>query len=112
MNEINETVHEAIEVRSERVDDIPLLLAQMEKLGVAEVLDSHIKAHGLRQGLSAGQVATVWLSYILSQGDHRKSQLEPWAGERLSMLSHCLQSEVRALDFSDDRLSDLLRDLE
>jgi hypothetical protein len=38
MNEINETVNESIEVSSERVDDIPLLLAEMERLGIAEVL--------------------------------------------------------------------------
>jgi transposase len=102
---------ETVKVRNERVDDIPLLLAQMQKLGVAEVIDEQIKPHGLRQGLSIGQVVTVWLSYILSRGDHRKSQLEPWAAERLSTLRSCLEQEVRPLDFSDDRLSDVLREL-
>ncbi len=104
-------MNETVKVRNERVDDIPLLLAQMQKLGVAEVIDKQIKPHGLRQGLSIGQVVTVWLSYILSRGDHRKSQLEPWAAERLTTLTSCLEQEVRPLDFSDDRLGDVLREL-
>jgi transposase len=104
-------MNETVKVRNERVDDIPLLLAQMQKLGVAEVIDEQIKPHGLRQGLSIGQVVTVWLSYILSRGDHRKSQLEPWAAERLNTLTSCLEQEVRPLDFSDDRLGDVLREL-
>jgi transposase len=108
---MKETVNENVEVRTERVDDIPLLLAQMEKLGVAEVLDEHIKAHGLRQGLSIGQVVTVWLSYILSQGDHRKSYLEGWAEERLETLSYCLGTAVEGRDVNDDRLTDVLREL-
>ena len=95
-------------MKTERVDDIPLLLSQMEKMGIAEVIDETITTHGHWQGLSMGKVVMVWLSYILSQGDHRKSHVEDWVAERLSSLSSCLDEEVRALDFSDDRLSDIL----
>lgn len=102
-------MEEALEVKTERVDDIPLLLSQMEKMGIPEVIDETIKTHGHWRGISIGKVATVWLCYILSQGDHRKSQVEDWAAQRLSSLSSCLDEEVRALDFSDDRLSDILR---
>lgn len=111
MSEINATGNKSVEVRTERVDDIPLLLAQMEKLGIAEVLDSHIKAHGLRQGLSVGQVVMIWLSYILSQGDHRKSYLEGWVAERLETLSSCLETTLKGSDVNDDRLTDVLHDL-
>ena len=32
--------------RTERVDDIPLLLAQMEKMNIAALLDKHFPMHG------------------------------------------------------------------
>nr|VFJ64949.1 MAG: protein of unknown function (DUF4277) [Candidatus Kentron sp. FM]VFJ66389.1 MAG: protein of unknown function (DUF4277) [Candidatus Kentron sp. FM]VFK16082.1 MAG: protein of unknown function (DUF4277) [Candidatus Kentron sp. FM] len=65
--------------RVERVDDIPLLLAQMRKLHLPELLDEHFRAHGNWQGLSIGQVTCGWLSYILSEGDHRLNHVESWA---------------------------------
>jgi hypothetical protein len=51
-------------LKTERVDDIPLLLAQLERMGVQELLDQHFPTHGNWQGLSLGQVAIVWLSHI------------------------------------------------
>jgi transposase len=91
-------------IRSERVDDIPLLLEQVERMGVPRLLDAHIGQHGNWQGLSLGWVATVWLSHILSQADHRMNQVQAWAAERLVTLRICIGQAVRALDLSDDRL--------
>ena len=57
---------------SERSDDIPLLLHQLHQLQIAEVIDAHLPApHGNRQGLSYGQLSELFLSYIMSQADHR-----------------------------------------
>ncbi len=42
---------------TERVDDIPLLLQQMQHLGLAQLIDAHLHPHGNRQGLSYGQIA-------------------------------------------------------
>ena len=95
-------------IRAERVDDIPLLLAQMRKIRLAELIEQHFQAHGNWQGLNIGQVMVGWLSYILSQGDHRLNHVESWAGRLLVTLSTGLEAEVRALDFSDDRLAALL----
>jgi len=95
-------------VTNERVDDIPLLLAQMERMGVPSLLDEFFPTHGNWQGLSLGWTTTVWLAHILSEGDHRLNQVQSWAEKRLEMLSRCTGQEVRALDFSDDRLADVL----
>lgn len=92
----------------ERVDDIPLLLAQMEKMGVSELLNQHFLTHSNWQGLSLGDLARVWLSFILSEGDHRLNQLEVWAVKRLKMLQICLGQPVRREDFTDDRLALML----
>jgi transposase len=99
---------EQLTISHERVDDIPLLLAQLDRMEVAEVLDRCFPTHGNWQGLSLGQVVSVWLTFILSEANHRMSHVEPWADRRRQTLSTCLGSEVRALDFSDDRLAAVL----
>lgn len=98
-------------LKTERVDDIPLLLAQLERMGVQELLEQHFPTHGNWQGLSLGQVAIVWLSHILSQADHRMNQVQSWAEKRIESLSIILGQEVRALDLSDDRLESVVFNL-
>ena len=91
--------------RIERVDDVPLLLAQLSKMEVAPLLDAHFPMHGNWQGLSLGEVTVGWLGYILSEGDHRLNAVEGWAEGLLMTLQGGLgRSDVRSLDFSDDRL--------
>lgn len=62
----------------ERIDDIPLLLAQMKTLQLAELLDKAFPMHGNWQGLSLGNIVQVWLAYILNEGDHRLNHVESW----------------------------------
>lgn len=89
----------------ERIDDIPLLLAQMEKIQLAKLLDEQFPRHGNWDGLGLGHIVQVWLAYILSEGDHRLNHVEGWSGGLLMTLEHCLGKTIRALDFSDDRLA-------
>jgi transposase len=91
--------------RTERVDDIPLLLAQMDNMNIAALLDKHFPMHGNWQGLSLGQIVLVWLAYILSEGDHRLNSVQGWVAGILMTLIVCLKADgLRELDFSDDRL--------
>jgi transposase len=99
---------ESITITSERVDDIPVLLAQWERMGVAALLDAHFPTHGNWTGLSLGQVAVVWLTHILSQADHRLNVVQPWVEGRRETLQASLGRPVRALDVSDDRLAAVL----
>jgi transposase len=95
--------------RVERVDDIPVLLATLDRLKVAEILDRHFPSgHRWKGELTFGEVACVWIAFITSQGDHRLCQLQPWAQNNLHTLAACLGKTVRPLDFQDDRLADLL----
>jgi transposase len=95
--------------RVERVDDIPVLLATLKKLKVAEILDRHFPSgHRWKGELTFGEVACVWLAFITSQGDHRLSQVELWAEANRHSLQAALGKTVRALDFQDDRLADML----
>jgi transposase len=98
-----------VEIRNERVDDVPLLIYQQRKMGIPDVLNGVIHPHGNREGLSVGWLTTTWLSYILSEADHRMSEVEPWAEAQLQTLQALLPEEVGVKDFTDDRLADVLR---
>jgi transposase len=96
---------------TERVDDIPLLLQQMQQMELPTLIDTHFPAHGNWYGLSLGWVSTVWLSCILSRGDHRLVHVEPWVANRLFTLQRVTGQAVKRLDFTDDRLESVLRHL-
>jgi len=96
---------------TERVDDIPLLLTQMQRMGLPALLDVYFPTHGHWQGLSLGWVSVMWLSSILSEGDHRLSHVEPWVHHRLETLRVTTGQAVERLDVTDDRLEIILRQL-
>ena len=102
MNEIQHII-------TERVDDIPLLLEQMQRMELPTLIDHHFPAHGNWHGLSLGWVSTIWLSSILSRGDHRLVHVEPWVDNRRWMLETVTDQDVERLDFTDDRLEIVLR---
>ena len=95
-------------IANERVDDIPLLLNQMQKLNLSGLVDESFKSHGNWKGLSLGKVVVGWLAYILSQGDHRLNQVEDWIDGLKETFKVGLDPEVRSLDFSDDHLETVL----
>jgi transposase len=104
---MNEIPH----IITERVDDIPLLLEQMQRMSLPTLFDDHFPIHGNWQGLSLGWVSTIWLSSILSRGDHRLVHVEPWVAKRLWTLGATTGQAVKRIDFTDDRLAIVLRRL-
>src|SRR3954453_23399301 len=105
-------VDATLELTHERVDDVPLLLGLLVRLQLPEVLDRHFPAHPLHQGLSNGWLATVWIPYILSRADHRKSPVQAWAEELQHTLETLIGRRIRPVEFSDDRLTLLLKRLD
>ncbi|MGH9931448.1 MAG: IS1634 family transposase, partial [Pyrinomonadaceae bacterium] len=89
----------------ERVDDIPVLIALLLKMRVVELIDQHFPTNGNRTGLSLGQMCVIWLTFILTQADHRLNQVEPWVAEHQTTLSRCLGCEIEPRDCTDDRLA-------
>ncbi len=45
-------IHTEPIITNERVDDIPVLLTQLERMGVSQLLDQHFPIHGNWQGQS------------------------------------------------------------
>jgi transposase len=102
---------EMLNIETERVDDIPLLLAHIQRMNIAELLDKHIPVHGNRKGLSLGNVMVVWLSHILSETNHRMNQVQDWSKRRKEVVRSRGLSTFEDRDMTDDRLADVLRAL-
>jgi len=96
---------------TERIDDFPLLLSVMQRLGLPGILDHHLGRHGLQRGLSWGWIATIWLAHILTQGDHRKQPVQAWVRQAHETIAKISGQQVSEMDFTDDRLTLLLRRL-
>ena len=126
------STEELLSVETERIDDIPpdesgqrsaardqalpsrsgaLLVKTLEQMGIPQIIDSAVHPHGNRCGLSVGWLTTAWLTYILSESDHRMCEVEGWAETRMQTLNHLLPSPVNSKDFTDDRLASVLHDL-
>jgi transposase len=99
---------EKLTITTERVDDIPVLLAQSDKMGIAELLDVYFQPHGNWEGTSLGWTTTIWLTHILSEGDHRMNQVQPWVANRMQTLHRSSGQAVRDQEWSDDRLGIVL----
>jgi transposase len=93
----------------ERVDDLPVVLAQVYQMQLPALLDQFYPTHGHWKGdLSLGDVVAVWLTFIVSEGDHCLSHVQPWVEAHRDTLTAGLGKPVRPLDLSDDRLADIL----
>src|SRR3954447_7023992 len=96
-------------ITTERIDDFVLLIELMKQIDLPSMLDRHLPRHGLQQGLSWGWVTTIWLAHILSQGDHRKLTVRDWVRQAHTTLEHVTGLSIRETDFTDDRLTIVLR---
>jgi transposase len=83
----------------------------MQQMELPAILDRHLPRHCLQQGLSWGWTASIWLAHILSQGDHRKLTVRDWVRQAHSTLEQVTGLDIRETDFTDDRLTIVLRHL-
>lgn len=109
--EREERVPEQMEISAECVNDVVVLLGQMKQMNLPSLLDQHIKRHQREEGLSWGWVLSIWLAYVVSQGDHRKLTVRDWVEQTRETLELATGLEIRELDFTDDRLTIALRHL-
>jgi len=74
----------------EPVDDVPLIIAWLLAMRVDTLIDAVLpRPHGNWKGLSYGQVILLWLTYALTQCDHRLSPVEGWVERRQEVLRRC-----------------------
>ena len=100
-----------VAVTTERPDDVPFLMGAMMRMGIHEIIDRHVPRHPLQRELSWGMTAVTWLAYVLSQGDHRKVVMEDYIKGMRHTLRCVTGCDISEADFTDDRLTNLLRHL-
>ncbi len=94
---------------SERVDDVPVIVYWLLQMRVHLIIDGILpEPHGNRKGISFGQLAVLFLTYILTQYDHRMCPVEQWVQERHRTLEQATGWIIGLKDATDDRLEDLL----
>src|SRR3982750_992987 len=96
-------------LRDENVAPLPVLWTTLERLELLATLDRHFPTPRNWKGpLSPGEVLTVWLLFLLSQGDHCLNHVEPWVAQHHGTLSALLGKRVLPVALHDDRLADWL----
>lgn len=97
------------QIASERIDDLPLLIQWLLNMHIDTIIDAVVKPpHGNRQGLSYGQLAVVYIAYILTTCNHFLSPVRDWVAQHQHVLTLALGWPLQVNDFTDDRLEDLL----
>jgi transposase len=96
-------------LRVEAVADLPVLWATLQRLDLPATLDRHFPTPAHWKGpLTPGEVLSVWLLFLVSQGDHCLNHVEPWVAQHQGVLSALLGKEVLPVHCHDDRLADWL----
>jgi len=93
----------------ERVDSIPLIVTILKQMGIPSIIDRHYTPHGNHQGLSVGWLATIFLTYILSESNHKMAPVREWVAKHERTLETLTGQTIGETDFTDDRIGDVLR---
>jgi transposase len=97
-----------LKVLTQSVNDVPLIIEMANQLKFEEILEKHLGTHGLQQGLNNGKLSVGWLAFIISQANHCKNMVREWSNGIVDVLQSCLKAPIREVEFSDDRLGNLL----
>jgi transposase len=101
-------MNETIEITTEQINDLPLLLGIVEEMDIRRRIDAQIRPHGGWQGISVGTVVSIWLCHLLMERDHRLVAVRDWAAARTQPLNDLLGVRLRGTDLTDDRLANVL----
>jgi transposase len=91
----------------ERVDTIPLVIAILKKMDVQQIIDSTWIHHGNWCGLSYGQLAVLFITYVLHSLTHHFSGMESWVCQHKTVLEKATGWQIGEKDATDDRLGRL-----
>lgn len=103
---------ELLEISSERIDDIPVILEWLKQMEIAKRIDQNLsRPHGNHQGMSYGQLSVLLLTYIITQADHRLCAVEGWVKAHRKILELSTGWSIGEKDASDDRLARVVEEL-
>lgn len=101
-----------MDISSERIDDIPVIVEWLVQTGIAKCIDQKLKKpHGNHKGMSYGQLSVLLLTYIITQSDHRLCAVESWVKAHRRILELSTGWSIGEKDTSDDRLARVVEEL-
>ncbi|BAY28275.1 hypothetical protein NIES2107_75830 (plasmid) [Nostoc carneum NIES-2107] len=101
-----------MDISSERIDDIPVIVEWLVQMGIAKCIDQKLKKpHGNHKGMSYGQLSVLLLTYIITQSDHRLCAVESWVKAHRRILELSTGWSIGEKDTSDDRLARVVEEL-
>jgi transposase len=93
----------------ERADELPLVLYWLLNMRVDQIIDTILPyPHLNRQGLSYGQLAVLFIAFVIYTHRHRLCEMEEWVEKHQVVLMQATGWWIQDKDATDDRLSDLL----
>ncbi len=96
----------------ERVDELPVLIYWLLQMQVDVMIDRVLPyPHPNRQGLSYGQLALLFVAYVVYQRSHRLSGMAEWVEEHRVVLQLRTGWTMGVKEATDDRLGDMLTEL-
>ena len=90
--------------RIERVDSIPLIIHWLIEMRIHEIIDCIYTPHTNWKGLTYGQLAVLFLTYVLYSLSHRLSGMESWLIKHKTVIENVTGWKVSDKDATDDRL--------
>lgn len=96
------------EPRIERIDSIPLIFHSLMRMKMAERIDLIWRPHGNWEGLSYGELAVLFLTYVLYMRTHRLCSMEEWVERHRTTLEEVTGWPIGVKECTDDRLGRLL----
>jgi hypothetical protein len=99
---INELPSETdvLDVHTETLNDIPLLLGIIQEMGIQELIDGTVKPDRHWQGISIGTAVSIWLCYLLTTQDHRLVAVHNWVKAPREVFNWKLGIHLRDTDCS------------
>jgi transposase len=95
----------------ERVDDIPIIFHCLIRMRVAERIDRFWPVHGNWKGLSYGQLAVLFITYMIHSLNHRLAGMEVWIADHHHLLEQLTGWTLTPKEATDDRLGILVGEL-
>lgn len=92
----------------ERADNLPVILNWLLKMQIQGIIDRIWYPHSNWGGLSYGQLAVLFVAYIIHQRSHRLSRMEKWVKEHHTVLEQVTGWTIGEKEATDDRLDILL----
>ena len=101
-----------MEIHSEGIDDIPVIVESLKKMEIAKCIDQKLSPpHGNYKGMSYGQLSVLLLTYIITQSDHRLCAVEAWVKAHRKILEFSTGWSIGEKDTSDERLARVVEEL-